>query len=209
MAKLLSAHWPHLIFVVIGVVVFLWSAYRPEGTELDDSPEVEAARPQRRQVKRTAARRGLLALGPLVAAVGTGAALYGIALAGASEPAAVIWVHSGISALALALVVYKVSDLGLARVRRAFTREGLPELVSIALAVVSVPLAVTGIGLLVSPSTDSAFAYTHLISSAWWTGLLVWHLRRYLVPSLRAASRGREGSPAAASSAAASASPLS
>jgi hypothetical protein len=30
-------------------------------------------------------------------------------------------------------------------------------------------------------------AYLHLISSAWWTGLMVWHLRRYLVASLRSA----------------------
>ena len=32
-------------------------------------------------------------------------------------------------------------------------------------------------------------AYLHLISSAWWTGLMVWHLRRYLGPSLRAVVR--------------------
>jgi hypothetical protein len=29
----------------------------------------------------------------------------------------------------------------------------------------------------------------HLIASVWWTGLLAWHLRRYLGPSLRAARR--------------------
>ena len=49
------------------------------------------------------------------------------------------------------------------------------------------PLLVTGVGLLLAPSTGSFFAYAHLISAAWWTGLLVWHLRRYVGASLRAA----------------------
>ncbi len=133
------------------------------------------------------ARRGLLALGPLLATVATGAVLYGIDVAGDAPPGAVIWVHSGISALALLLVVYKVADLGLARIRRAFSRQHLHEVVSIVLAALSVPLLVTGVALLVSPSTGSVMAYLHLISSAWWTGLMVWHLRRYLGASLRSA----------------------
>ena len=138
------------------------------------------------------ARRGLLALGPLLAAVATGAILYGIDVAGDAPPGAVIWVHSGISALALLLVVYKVADLGLARIRRAFSRQHLHEVVSIVLAALSVPLLVTGVALLISPGTGSVMAYLHLISSAWWTGLMVWHLRRYLVASLRAVL-GRPG----------------
>jgi hypothetical protein len=99
----------------------------------------------------------------------------------------VIWVHSGICALALLLVVYKVADLGLDRIRRAFTRQNLHELVSIVLGALSVPITVTGVALLFAPSTGSAMAYLHLISSAWWTGLMLWHLRRYLRASLRAA----------------------
>ena len=57
---------------------------------------------------------------------------------------------------------------------------------SIILGVVSVPLLVTGIGLLLAPGTGSFLAYSHLISAAWWTGLMVWHLRRYVGASLRA-----------------------
>ena len=57
---------------------------------------------------------------------------------------------------------------------------------SVVLGILSVPLLVTGVGLLVAPSTGSFFAYAHLISAAWWTGLLVWHLRRYVGASLRA-----------------------
>ena len=140
-------------------------------------------------MRRSVARRGLLALGPLLGAVATGAVLYGLDVGGGAVPGAVIWIHSGISLLALLLVVYKVGDLGIARIRRAFSRQRLPELVSVILGVLSVPLLATGIGLLFAPSTSSFFAYSHLVSAAWWTGLLVWHLRRYVAASLRAALR--------------------
>jgi hypothetical protein len=43
--------------------------------------------------------------------------------------------------------------------------------VSVVLAARSVPLFVTGVGLLIAPSTGSFMAYSRLISSAWWTGL--------------------------------------
>jgi hypothetical protein len=196
MGKLLAEHWPHLIFVGIGVVAFLWTAYRPERTA-DRTAVVTAPRPvpapapAKAHVRRRVARRGLLALGPLLGAVATGAVLYGLDVGGGKIPGAVIWIHAGISALALLLVVYKMGDLGVARIRRAFTREGLPELVSIILVVLSVPLTVTGIALLFAPSAGSFFAYIHLISSAWWTALLVWHLRRYLGASLRAAFKSQ------------------
>jgi hypothetical protein len=217
MAKLLGAHWPHLIFVAIGVIAFLWTAFRPErgsesraaggaaiGSEgplwAQEGPPPAPPAPAG-SVRRSVARRGLLALGPLLGAVATGAILYGVDVGGSSVPGAVIWVHSGISLLALLLVVYKVADLGVARIRLAFTRERLPELVSIVLGVLSLPLVVTGVGLLLVPSTRSFMAYSHLISSAWWTGLMLWHLRRYLGPSLRAVGRrepvtGPSGSPA-------------
>lgn len=196
MSKILAAHWPHLIFVLIGIVAFLWVAYRPEresdservgGAVAVDVPEPASPAPKATAVRSSVARRGLLALGPLVGTVATGAILYGLDVGGGSVPGAVIWIHSGISALALLLVLYKVADLGMARIRRAFSRDRLPELVSVVLGILSVPLIVTGVALLFAPSTSSFFAYSHLISAAWWTGLLVWHLRRYVGASLRAA----------------------
>ena len=199
MSKILAAHWPHLIFVVIGVVAFLWVAYRPEresderGGRFAPASAVEPASPAPKAtaVRRSAARRGLLALGPLLGTVATGAILYGLDVGGGSVPGAVIWIHSGISALALLLVLYKVGDLGMARIRRAFSRDRLPELVSMVLGMLSVPLIVTGVALLFAPSTSSFFSYAHLISAAWWTGLLVWHLRRYVGASLRAVFKRR------------------
>jgi hypothetical protein len=200
--KILAAHWPHLIFVGIGVVAFLWTAYRPERASDErrrralppTSAVIEPAAPAPKamSVRRSVARRGLLALGPLLGAVATGAVLYGLDVGGGSVPGAVIWIHSGISLLALLLVVYKVGDLGIARIRRAFSRERLPELVSVILGALSVPLLATGIGLLSAPSSSSFFAYSHLVAAAWWTGLLVWHLRRYVAASLRAALRSPE-----------------
>jgi hypothetical protein len=201
--KILAAHWPHLIFVGIGVVAFLWVAYRPERESAErsgralalETVEPASPAPKATAVRRTAARRGLLALGPLLGTVATGAILYGLDVGGGSVPGAVIWIHSGISALALLLVLYKVGDLGMARIRRAFGRDRLPELVSVVLGILSVPLIVTGVALLFAPSTSSFFSYAHLISAAWWTGLLVWHLRRYVGASLRAAFKG-QGIPA-------------
>jgi len=210
MGKVLAQHWPHFGFLVIGMGAFLWYAYRPQGdrpraAEADASP-VPAPGPA--NVRRSVARRGLLALGPLLGAVATGAILYGLDLGGSGVPGAVVWVHAGISTLATLLVVYKVADLGVARIRRAFTRERLSDLVSIVLALLSVPLAVTGVALLLASGTGSFMAYAHLISSAWWTGLMVWHLRRYLRPSLRAALNSpppaRAGSTAPAAALAAS-----
>jgi len=210
MSKVLAQHWPHFGFLVIGVGVFLWVAYRPDrGSERSRVEDVPAPAPAPTAVRSSVARRGLLALGPLLATVATGAILYGIDVAGDAPPGAVIWVHSGISALALLLVLYKVGDLGVARIRRAFSRQHLHEVVSIVLAALSVPLLLTGVALLISPGTGSVTAYLHLISSAWWTGLMVWHLRRYLVASLRAAlgrpARVRAGATAPRSVPAASA----
>jgi hypothetical protein len=215
MGKLLAEHWPHLIFVFIGVIAFLWTAYRPARADAGPPPKgvvamAAAAReqasapaptpaPPAGTVRRSAARRGLLALGPLVGAVATGAVLYGIDVGGGAGggggtgghgrgiPWTVIWVHAGISALALLLVIYKCADLGPAPLRRAVVRARLSDLVSVGLSLVSVPLALTGAALLFAPSAGSWLAYLHLIASVWWTGLLGWHLRRYMGASLRAA----------------------
>jgi hypothetical protein len=244
MGKLLAEHWPHLIFVAIGVVAFLWTAYRPGRDGYDPAPrggdgygpvarggegygpvaragdgygpvargqvgcdpapprvvalaaaareasapwpEPEPARPPG-SVRRSAARRGLIALGPLLGAMATGAVLYGINVGGRSLPWAVIWVHAGISTLALLLVAYKIGDVGMLRVRRAFGRDRLCDLVSVGLALVSVPLALTGAALLFAPAGGSFLSYIHLITSVWWTVLLAWHLRRYMGASVRAA----------------------
>lgn len=198
MTKLLLVHAPHIVFVLIGVIAFFWTAYRkPSDTRADARPAVRARpaapgrpvspAPRPARVKRTVARRSLLALGPLVGALATGAILYGVNLGGGEVPGALIWVHVGVSLLALLLVTYKLADLPRTRLRLRASAQRLPQLISLVLGALSLPLLITGIDLLIAPAGGSFAAYTHLIASAWWTGLLLWHLRRYIGPALRAA----------------------
>lgn len=203
MKQLLVAHAPHLAFVMVGVIAFVWTATRkpasgaggapPPGHSVPPAdPAVATTATPGRGISRRLARRAGLALGPLLAALATGAVLYGTDVGGVAAPSALILVHAGISTLALVLVVYKLADLGRAGLRRALTG---PALASAALGAASVPLLVTGIALIVAPGRGSFAAYAHLIASAWWTGLLLWHLRRYLGPSLRALRAQRAPSP--------------
>jgi hypothetical protein len=111
-------------------------------------------------------------------------------------PGAVVWGHVGISALALLLVSYKLASMRGKRFRATLRSRRLPEVLSIVLGVLFVPLVVTGIQLLVAPAGASFAAYAHLVSSAWWTGLLLWHLRRYVGATLRAVIGGAAEAPA-------------
>jgi hypothetical protein len=84
------------------------------------------------------------------------------------------------------LVSYKLASMRGRLIRRGLMRGRLPELLSLALGALSVPLVISGIALLVGSRDGSFAAYSHLVASAWWTGLLLWHLRRYVGPALRA-----------------------
>jgi hypothetical protein len=139
----------------------------------------------------------LLALGPLLAALATGAVLYGMNLGGGAVPGAVIWGHTGVSVLALLLVGYKLASMRGKRILRGLSLRRFSEVLSLVLAVLSVPIVISGVDLLLAPSSGSFAAYSHLVASAWWTGLLLWHLRRYVGASLRAVA-GRPVAPAPA-----------
>jgi hypothetical protein len=97
----------------------------------------------------------------------------------------VIWSHVGFSVLALLLVAYKLKALGGARLRLAVTGQRVSDLLSLVLGALLAPLLITGIVLLIAPSTGSFTAYLHLVGSAWWTAMLVWHLWRYMAPAVR------------------------
>jgi hypothetical protein len=141
-------------------------------------------------VRRTVARRALLALAPLIGAVATGAVLYGLDVGRDRPGAGVIWSHVGFSVLALLLVAYKLKALGGARLRFAVTGQRVSDLLSLVLGALLVPLLITGIVLLIAPSTGSFTAYLHLVGSAWWTAMLVWHLWRYMAPAVRSVGAG-------------------
>jgi hypothetical protein len=189
------AHLPHLAFVVFGVIAYFWVGYRQRSRDHRARPaaraviaQPHAAAPARRLVRPSVARRALLALAPLIGAVATGAVLYGLDVGRDHVGGGVIWSHVGFSILALLLVTYKLKALGGTRLRQAIKSQRLPDVLSLVLGALLVPLLITGIVLLIAPSTGSFTAYLHLVASAWWTAMLVWHLWRYMGPAVRTVS---------------------
>jgi hypothetical protein len=193
-------HLPHLLppalgFMFLGKLGF-WAAEQPP-QQLEDE-EVEAWKAERarqradrrRPVRRAVARTGMVALVPLVAAVATGLAIYTFNLRDHRPSSALIWSHTIVSVLALALVTWKVAMLGRTRLRRDLSiRRPQAALSSLVLLALGVPLLATGAWLLASPSGSSTMDYVHLIASVWWTLLLQWHLWRYFARALAATFR--------------------
>jgi hypothetical protein len=195
-------HLPHLAFVLVGVVAYFWIGFRHRPRDTDsghgragEAQVVAAPGAAPRRVRRPVARRALLALAPLVGAVATGAVLYGLDVGRDRAGAPVIWSHVGFSILALLLVAYKLKALGGVRLRQAFRGQRISDLLSLVLGALLVPLLITGIMLLIAPSTGSFTAYLHLVGSAWWTAMLVWHLWRYMAPALRSAGATKVTAP--------------
>jgi hypothetical protein len=153
--------------------------------------ERDALRAERRRpVSRRASKLGLLALAPLLLTFGTGLAIYTFNLRGDRPSSLHIWVHTGAAVLALLLVSVKVAGLGWRHIRREVTMQKPQRAISsLILLALGVPLAATGVWLLVQPDGGSVLDYFHLIASAWWTILLQWHLWRYLGRAITAAVR--------------------
>jgi hypothetical protein len=162
------------------------SARMPREASIERVARRSQAMPTRAPVRREAARRGVLVLGPILAAISTGAVIYGMDLASARPGGGLVWIHVGFSLLVCLLALYKLAEINQAQVRRMWRSGGVLEAVgSVLLAVLLIPLLLSGIVVLASPSSVSYPAYVHLIASAWWTLLVVWHLMRYLVRSAR------------------------
>jgi hypothetical protein len=188
-------HLPHLAFVAVGVVAYFWVGFRHRGEGSDETRAVASGGAAARRVGPGVARRALVALAPLLGAVATGAVLYGLDVGRDHAGAGVIWTHVGFSILAVLLVGYKLKALGGVRLRLAITARRLADLLSLVLGGLLVPLLITGIVLLMAPSTGSFMAYLHLVAAAWWTAMLVWHLWRYMAPAVRAAGAPTVASP--------------
>ncbi len=181
-------HLPHLAFVAVGVIAYFWVGFRHRDDDRGRrSQGVASGAVAPRPVRRGVARRGLVALGPLIGAVATGAVLYGLDVSRDHAGAGVIWSHVGFSILAMLLVGYKLKALGGGRLRRAFGGARLSDVLSLVLGALLVPLLITGIVLLIAPRTGSFMAYLHLVAAAWWTAMLAWHLWRYMAPAVRSA----------------------
>lgn len=197
---LFVSHLPHLALVLAASVVMLrfWRRERQTQREYEATlnagaePRTEAPLPasaapaeSAAPVGRVVAIRGLIALGPLIGAFATGLVIYAVNLGARHASDAAIWAHVGLSLLALLLVLYKIADIGLAGIRARLKGAGAWLAGgAVVLLALWVPLLVSGVALLVSPSEASFTAYAHLIASVWWTGLLLWHLRRYLIRAI-------------------------
>jgi hypothetical protein len=193
-------HIPHIIpaFVAMGFLGRFAAVMADQppaefsDAQIDEWRRVRIERARARRVRLTSARLGLLSLPLLIMAVTTGLWLYTVALRDDRPSSLAIWLHVVSSALALALVTYKVAETGRARLARGldparFLTDGL----SLLLAALAVPLLATGVALLFFPGSSSATAYAHLVGSAWWMTLFGVHLMRYLGRSLDAAFRDR------------------
>ncbi|MGI8803464.1 MAG: hypothetical protein ACR2KV_15085 [Solirubrobacteraceae bacterium] len=190
----LIQHIPHAIPVVLiwGILLRFWLTQRrleraeAGGESVSTAPPATLVTVPEPAVRRSVALRGLMALGPLLGALATGLVIYALNLGHGQAGQAAVWTHVGLSLLALLLVVYKIADIGLARLAKSLTRGRVVRSAgSIILLALWIPLLVSGVALAIFPSTASFTAYTHLIASVWWTGLLLWHLRRYLARATR------------------------
>lgn len=205
-ANWLVAHVPHYGPVLIVFAAIAWG-YRkaltapPSGTP--DRDRWRADQDERRRTWRArpvlpaVARRALYALGPILAAVATGAVIYAIDLGGNRPGDSLAWVHAGIATLAVLLIAYKLAELGSRRLRSRVKGEAiLDSWGSYAAAALIPPLLLTGVLLLVEPSSSSFIAYAHLITAFWWTLLIGVHLRRYLGRAIAAVRIRRSRVPA-------------
>ena len=194
-------HLPHLLPPVIAFAFLarlgLWAADQPPQHYSDEEVlEWRAMRDalhaeRRRPVRRSTSIAGIVALVPLVAAFGTGLAVYTFNLRSDRPSAALVWSHVALSVLGLAIVTWKVLAIGPGRVRAGLdVRRPQQAWSSVILLSLGIPLVVTGVMLVLDPSGHSSADYFHLIVSVWWTVLLQWHLWRYLGRAVSALTRG-------------------
>jgi hypothetical protein len=211
----LLLHWPHIlpILLAFATVVYLWRAEvahrrqreAPASSTAPVDPVAAEAAPlasvagpsasatTARAVRMAAspvvsetARRGAIVLGPLLGAMATGAVIYGLDLSSRRAGGGLVWTHAGLSILLCLLAVYKLAATDWADARRHWRMtQAAPPIGPLLLAALLIPILLTGIVMLVQPSGTSFSANLHLIASAWWTLLALWHLARYASRSMR------------------------
>ena len=201
MAVWVLIHLPHLLppLLAFGFLtrLGLWAADQPPQQFGDD--EVTPGGPSATRCGPSACARcrgarrvlGLLALAPLLLAFGTGLAIYTFNLRGDRPSELHIWVHTdgGGAGAAAGHGQGGAARLEAHPARGRTSQKPQRAISSLILLALGVPLAVTGVWLLAQPDGDSVLDYFHLITSAWWTLLLQWHLWRYLGRAVSTAVR--------------------
>ena len=198
-----AIHLPHIVPPLIAFFFLarlaVWAAAQPPSHYTDDQvDEWNAARREKQlllnqPVRRRTARFGITALMPLLVSFVTGLWIYTLSLRGQASDPWLIWLHVGTGSVGLLLVTIKAGELGRSRIAaRLQLKRPQDAIASLVMLGLGVPIAVTGVLMLFSPS-GGAFTivdYLHVITGIWWTLIVQWHLFRYLTRALRALSGG-------------------
>lgn len=196
-------HLPHLLppivaFIFLGRLA-MWAAQQPPSHYTDEQVEQwnreHAAERLLRNgpVRRRTALIGLIAITPIALAFLTGLWIYTLSLRETASPSWLIWSHTAISVVAIVLVTIKSAELGWRRVlRRMRARRPQDAIASVTMLAVGVPIALTGVLMLLRPSGGdfTTVDYLHVITGVWWAVIVQWHLFRYFGRAMRAVSAG-------------------
>lgn len=201
MVQWVAVHIPHLVppilaFIFLGRMA-VWAAAQPPSHYDDEQVEewnrrrAEERARLNRPVRTITARFGLLALGPLVLAFLTGLAIYTLSLRRDPSPDWLIWSHSALGAIGLALALAKSIELGWRTVLgRMQARRPQDAIASVTMLLLGLPIVLTGVAMLFAPSGEGFtwVDYVHIIIGVWWVLILQWHIYRYLGRALKARS---------------------
>ena len=201
MAVWVLTHLPHLLppivaFIFLGRLA-VWASKQPPSHYTDEQVEewfrIRAAEEARlsRPVRRTTAVLGLVALGPIVLAFGSGLWIYTLSLRDQLSPSWLIWAHIATSVIALVLPTAKTAELGWTAIRsRVHATRPQDAIASLVMLALGVPILVTGIVMYFRPSGGdfSSIDYVHIITGVWWALIVQWHLFRYLGRAMRSAT---------------------
>ncbi|MCX6391637.1 MAG: hypothetical protein NTX95_03970 [Actinobacteria bacterium] len=196
-------HLPHLLPPVVAFAFLarlaVWAAQQPPSHYIDEQVEqwnrehAAARRLRNAPVRRRTAAIGLFAITPIALAFVTGLWIYTLSLRGDASPAWLIWSHSVISVVALVLVTIKSGELGWRRILgRMRARRPQDAIASVTMLAFGVPIALTGVLMLLRPSGGdfTIVDYLHVITGVWWAVIVQWHLYRYFGRAMRAVSAG-------------------
>ncbi len=213
MARWIAVHLPHIVPPIIALVFLarmaVWAAAQPPSHFTDDeiaewNQAREGERLRRNQpVRRRTALFGLIAVGPLALSFLSGLAIYTLSLRSDPSPAWLIWSHVATGVFGLLVVSAKSAELGwrqiLSRVQATRPQDAIA---SITMLLLGVPIALTGILMLLRPSGGgfTAVDYLHVITGVWWVLIVQWHLFRYLGRALKAAGSESESATAGSAS---------
>lgn len=210
MVRWIAIHLPHIVPPLIAFAFLarmaVWAAAQPPSHYTDEQVEewnrTRAARRRERNlpVRARTARLGLIAIGPLALSFLTGLAIYTLSLRSEASPDWLVWSHVATGTFGLVVVTAKSVELGWRRVlSRVQASRPQDAIASITMLLLGVPIAITGVAMLLRPSGGdfTAVDYLHVITGVWWVLILQWHLFRYLGRALRATAR--DGAPGGAS----------